>query len=92
MTEDAAEQIRAARDWWMQNREKAPFAFDEDLNELFDRLEDVPELVGRPMGQERHVRRAYLPRIRYYVSFQFRQDEDQVIILTIWHGNRQPPP
>lgn len=84
-------QIRAARDWWLRNRDKAPFAFDEDLDELFDRLEDMPELVGRPIQQERAVRRIYLPRIRYYVSFRIRKDADEVDILTVWHGNRQPP-
>ena len=83
-------QLRAARDWWLRNRDKAPHAFDEDLNELFDRLEAAPQLVGRPLQQDRAVRRVHLPRIRYYVSFRFRKEADEVVIVTIWHESRQP--
>lgn len=42
------------------------------------------------MGTDRSSRRAYLPRIRYFVYFDIHEDE--VEILGIWHGNRQPPP
>lgn len=83
------EQIEAAREWWRQHRDKAPFAFDDDLEELIERLEDAPTMVGRPVGQDRSIRRAYLPRIRYAMYFQIR--DDHVLVFALWHGSRQPP-
>jgi plasmid stabilization system protein ParE len=61
------------------------------LAEIIDRLKSMPRLVGRPVGPNRELRRAYLPRLRYYLYFEILEDEDQVVLLGIWHGNRLPP-
>lgn len=36
----ALEQLEQARDWWLQHREKAPLAFDEEIAALLDLLKD----------------------------------------------------
>ena len=38
----AARQVADARDWWFANRDKAPLAFDEDLDDLIGLLEHAP--------------------------------------------------
>lgn len=88
----AAAQIERARNWWLENRTKAPGAFDDDLAELISWLELHPELVGRPLEQQVDVRRVYLNRIRYYAYFEIA-DDGRVVVLAIWHGRRagEPP-
>ncbi len=78
------------RVWWLENRDKAPSAFDVDLDSLLLQLEDRPELVGRPVEQDPSVRRVYLRRIRYFVYFQL--DGDVVQVLALWHGSRDGEP
>lgn len=85
-------QLEEARAWWLQHREKAPFAFDEELLALFDLLEDRPALVGRPVVEPTKARRVYLGRIRYYVYFQVSSDGELVEILALWHGSRGSAP
>lgn len=88
----AARQIARARQWWLEHRDKAPSAFDDDVTELFARLEERPELVGRPIREALDVRRVYLRRIRYYVYFSIVDDGTSVNVLAPWHGSlgREP--
>lgn len=69
------------------NRDKAPAAFDEELEALIGRLEANAELVGvQQRGGTR--RRVLLRRIRYYVYFRLSRDEESVEILALWHASR----
>jgi plasmid stabilization system protein ParE len=88
----AARQIAHARDWWLENRDKAPSAFDDDLADLVDRLEKRPAFVGRPLLQQPNVRRVYLQRIRYYVYFRMTDHGATVDIVALWHGSRGDKP
>jgi plasmid stabilization system protein ParE len=92
LTLQAARQLARAREWWLANREKAPRAFDDDMNALLLLLEERPTLVGRPLEQERAVRRVHLQRIRYYVYFQVDGDGEHVQILALWHASRVGEP
>lgn len=60
----AARQVADARDWWFEHRDKAPFAFDDDLEELLSILEDSPRAIGVPVAQRPGVRRAVMRRVR----------------------------
>jgi plasmid stabilization system protein ParE len=86
----AARQVVEARDWWVENREKAPEAFDDDLDDLLVLLERVPRLVGVQVEQRPSVRRALLRRVRYHVYFTV--GESAVTILAIWHASRGSDP
>lgn len=88
----AARQIARARDWWLENRDKAPSAFDDELDELIERLSDRPELIGRPLAQQRDVRRVYLRRVRYYVYFRVLEGGASVDIAAVWHASRRNGP
>jgi plasmid stabilization system protein ParE len=91
LTRQAARQLARARKWWLANREKAPLAFDADVNSLLLLLETRPTLVGRPLEQEPAVRRVHLRRIRYYAYFQIA-DDGNVQILALWHASRSGEP
>lgn len=81
-------QLDQAREWWLANRDKAPWAFDEDVDAVVELLEDRPLLVGRALDRDPRVRRVFLTRIRYYLYFQLSRDEQVVEVVAFWHGNR----
>ncbi len=87
----AAREIARARAWWLANRDKAPGAFDDELDALITRLEANPKLVGTQQRGARR-RRALLKRIRYYVYFRVMDDGDLVEILAVWHAVRGREP
>lgn len=86
----AARQVADARDWWFANRDKAPFAFDEDLDDLVGLLEHAPRFVGMAVTQRPGVRRALMRRVRYYVYFTFT--DETVTVLALWHSSRGSSP
>ncbi len=88
----ALAQLEGARAWWLQHREKAPSAFDEEVAAVLNLLEDRPALVGRPAIEPPGVRRVYLRRIRYYVYFQISSGGEVVEIVALWHGSRGTKP
>ena len=92
LTAPAAHQLVQARDWWLEHRDKAPWALDEDIDALLSLLEERPELIGRPVESAPGVRRVFLPRVRYFVYFEIVDDGDRVEILALWHGSRGSDP
>jgi plasmid stabilization system protein ParE len=82
--------IESARGWWRRNRDKAPSAFDEDVEDAFGRIVEQP--FNGIRGRDRHGRtthRVLLERIRYYVYY--RVTDATVEVITIWHASRRPP-
>ena len=86
----AARQIARVRDWWFTHRDKAPFAFDDDLDELIGLLEHAPRAIGVAVAQRAGVRRALMKRVRYYVYFTIT--DEIVTIVAVWHTSRGAPP
>lgn len=85
-------QLEEARHWWLANRDKAPWAFDEDVDAVIALIEEEPLLVGRALDRDPRVRRVFLARIRYYLYFQLSHDEQSVEVVAFWHGNRGSSP
>jgi len=86
----AERQIQVARHWWLQNRDKAPEAFDEELVRAHNLLLNAPH-VGQS-SRSRHgklIRRLTLERIRYYLYY--RVERDCVQLLSLWHTSHRPP-
>jgi hypothetical protein len=46
----AAREVERVRDWWLENREKAPNAVDDELADLIERLEVNPVNLERGAG------------------------------------------
>jgi plasmid stabilization system protein ParE len=84
----AAGEIQRACAWWFENRTKAPWAFVDELEAAFNRLEldaGTPPVIG-PGG----FRRTLLGRVRYHLYYRIR-DEHTVDVLSVWQSNRRPP-
>jgi len=86
----AERQLRSARIWWLQNRDKAPEVFDEEILRARELLSNQPSL-GRPLRTRRGrmVRRLTLGRIRYYLYY--RVYPDHIEVISLWHTSRRPP-
>jgi len=69
--------------------ERAPEAFDEEIERAYLLLLDRPN-VGQAIRTKRRggARRIYLERIRYYMYYEAK---DAIFILTLWHASRRPP-
>ncbi|HYL05119.1 MAG TPA: type II toxin-antitoxin system RelE/ParE family toxin, partial [Thermoanaerobaculia bacterium] len=81
----AAAQIRAAADWWLENRTKAPEAFSEEIEKGFELARAWPfagEAVSHP--HLAGVRRILLGRIRYYLYYRASSETETIDILALW--------
>jgi len=87
----AQRQIAIARQWWLDNREKAPQAFDADLEKAYDLIcehADVGLVVRRT--RSRRTRRIYIQRIRYYLYYDVT--DKAIIVVAVTHAARGHPP
>jgi plasmid stabilization system protein ParE len=90
MSQRALCALESARGWWRRNRDKAPAAFDDDVEEAFSRIVEQPfNGVESRDRRDRRTRRVLVERIRYYIYY--RVTDDAVEVLTIWHASRRPP-
>ena len=90
----AAEQIRAAEEWWRINRPKAPQAIREDLERASTLIRIQPEIGTRARNLALSgVRRLHLARIRYDLYYRLAEAQKRVEILAFWHSSRggNPP-
>jgi plasmid stabilization system protein ParE len=85
----AAEQIRAAAEWWRRNRPKAPNAIGEDLDRASSLIAIQPELGARARNVALPgVRRLHITRIRYDPYYRVVELPKQLEILALWHSSR----
>jgi plasmid stabilization system protein ParE len=86
----AQRQIAIARDWWRENREKAPHAFDEDLERAYTLILKHAEagVVVRKTRSAR-TRRLYIERINYYLYYE--ASETAIVVIRLRHASRRPP-
>jgi plasmid stabilization system protein ParE len=86
----AQQEIAANAAWWRRNREKAPAAFDEDLDQAYDLILAHPEVgVAIRNTRRKGARRLHLERIRYDIYYEVT--ERAIFILTVRHASRRPP-
>ncbi|HEX8171625.1 MAG TPA: type II toxin-antitoxin system RelE/ParE family toxin [Thermoanaerobaculia bacterium] len=85
----ARRQYVAASRWWLEHRDKAPEAFDEDLNSIWRLIGTRPGAGQIVRSRSRGIRRVLAERVRYYVYY--RVFDDRIEVLSIWHASRRPP-
>ena len=87
VTKRAHAQIDRAAQWWDENRDLAPKAFEEDLAKAFLLLGAEPG-IGAPLLRSgaQGVRRLHLATIRYHIYYRLRGGEIEV--LALWHTSR----
>ena len=84
--------MNAARRWWLGNRDKAPEAFDEDIDGARELLLLMP-YAGKQWRtlSGKLIRRLTLERIRYYLYYRVHHDPDRIEVIFFWHTSRRPP-
>lgn len=89
----AAKQIRAAAEWWVKNRLKAPAAFAEDLESAFTLIQELP-YAGEAIPHSRisGVRRVLLGRVQYHLYYIASTQQHVVEVLALWHTSRGSSP
>jgi plasmid stabilization system protein ParE len=86
----AKRQLRRAMIWWLDNRDKAPWAFVEEFDETLSLIVENPT-IGQPVrGRRPGMRRTLLERVRYYLYYRVNANGD-VEVLSVWHASRRPP-
>lgn len=85
----AQREIERAAEWWLENRDKAPKALEEDLAKALDLIVHAPNLGMLVPSRTRFLRRILLPRVRYYLYY--RDTAPGVEVVAFWHASRRPP-
>ena len=86
----AAAQIEKAARWWRKHRDKAPTAFNDDLEHAIDVIRSNPT-IGQSVDRRPGVRRYWLDRVGYFIYY--REPVDGVVeISALWHGSRGSRP
>ena len=88
-TPRARRQLNAAARWWIENRDKAPDAFDEDIDHGLASLAALPTLGERVPGRP-GVRRYFLRRSGYFIYY--RLVNEQIEVVAVWHHARGSGP
>jgi plasmid stabilization system protein ParE len=87
----AAKQIRAAAEWWAENRPAAPGAVRTDIGEALALLAQQPGIGAAYSGaRTKGVRRLLVGRIRYFIYY--RATLDSLDVLAVWHVSRGKQP
>ena len=85
----AAEQLRAAEEWWRLHRPKAPGAILSELERAASLIALQPGIGTRARNVTLlGVRRLYLARVRYDLYYRLVEEPPRVQILAFWHGSR----
>jgi plasmid stabilization system protein ParE len=90
ITPRARHQLRAALQWWLQHREKAPGAFDEDISRGLATIAAQP-LLGARVPEKPGVRRLFMRRIGYFIYYRIAAS-GTIDILAVWHHSRGSGP
>lgn len=85
----ALRQIDRASEWWRAHRDKAPAAFDQDIDAAIALIRRNPR-VGQPVQLRRPARRLWIERIRYYLYY--REHDAYIEIIALWHASRASRP
>jgi plasmid stabilization system protein ParE len=86
----ARRQLTAASRWWLEHRDKAPDAFEEDVSRGLATLAEQPRL-GERVAAKAGVHRIFLRRIGYFLYYRIASG-DTVEVLAVWHHSRGSGP
>lgn len=89
----AQRRARIVARWWRENRPAAPTLFDDELHEAIERLKSHPTLGPEyeSIGGE-IVRRVLLPKSAQHVYYAVDDENDVVVIYTVWGARRGRAP
>jgi plasmid stabilization system protein ParE len=86
VTRRAEQEIKRAEKWWRENREAAPEALREELENAFHLIAAQPHIGARATNAKLPgVRRIHLSRVHYHLYYRLRPDQTVVEVLALWH-------
>jgi len=85
----ARRHLDRASQWWLSHRDKAPLAFNEEVDAGFATIAESP-LIYPLVNVTRGIHRILLERVRYYIYYRVNADDD-IVVLAVWHASRRPP-
>ncbi len=83
--------IDRASAWWKRNRDKAPRAFDEDVDAALAFLRTHPHAGTPYRGRASGIRSLWLDRIGYFIYYRQRAN-DVIEVVRLWHASRGSRP
>ena len=85
----AQQEIGEAFHWWQENRQAAPALFLDELTRALDLVRTQPHIGQHAQKASlKGVRRILLRRTRYLLYYCVLQNENFIIVLSLWHANR----
>jgi plasmid stabilization system protein ParE len=91
LTPRALREAKRRKSWWRQNRPLAPDRFEQELDEVLDRILATPTLGAEyPSELDMPVRRVLMTKTKTHVYFAV--EEDVVYILSFWGAQRGRSP
>lgn len=87
-TPRAESDTEAKRKWWRENRDKAPYLFDDELDEAVTKIRVDPTTIGAVFASSfpSTVRRVLMPKTKNNVFFAIIDGE--IVILSVWGAPR----
>lgn len=82
--EPFSDQLIAERVWWFENREKNPFALDDEIDSLLDRLRTNPWSGQRVDRRPDTLRTMLLRTTQHRVAYRIFEADSVVQLLAIW--------
>lgn len=93
VTRRAEREIERAGRWWRENREAAPEALREELENAFRLIAAQPHIGARATNTKLPgVRRIHLARVHYHLYYRFVPEKLLVEVLALWHTKRGRSP
>jgi plasmid stabilization system protein ParE len=93
VTRRAEREIEKADQWWRENREAAPWAFREELENAFHLIAAQPHVGAKATNAKLPgVRRIHLSRVHYHLYYRVSTDQTIIEVLALWHAKRGQSP
>ena len=94
VTRHAELQIFDAELWWLENREKAPLLFEEELAAAYNRIARAPSIVGMevPNPHEKGVFRILMPKTKTHVYYTIDEEARSFTVVAVWGAAKEHGP
>jgi len=93
ITPEAQAQLDARRQWWLENRDKAPDLFDEEFRAVLERIDRAPgSFPIHVQRRGRTIRRGLMPKTGCHVYFEIFERPGEAWVVAAAGGQRRRPP
>lgn len=88
VTKRAQREAKRLAQWWLDNREKAPELFEQELTSAYELILQEPGLGQTYLiSRGRRVQRVLMPGTKNHVYY-YRQSAELVCVVSIWGAVR----